>query len=77
MRKALHCPAQNAKSVCGTRVKSSLYSAGVSLCRGYAGVSEGKSVHFGFETVTEEEKAEKGEMERERVYYCFFFKLNV
>ncbi|KAK3514796.1 hypothetical protein QTP70_032198 [Hemibagrus guttatus] len=59
MRKALHCPAQNVKSVCRTRVRGSLYSAEVSICRSYAGVSEGKSVHFGFETVTEEEKAER------------------
>ncbi|MCJ8747112.1 hypothetical protein PDJAM_G00149620 [Pangasius djambal] len=59
MRKALHCSAPNVKSMCRTRVKSSLYSAEVSICRSYAGVSEGKSVHFGFETVTEEEKAER------------------
>ncbi|KAG7318160.1 hypothetical protein KOW79_017915 [Hemibagrus wyckioides] len=60
MRKALYCPARNVQSVCRTRVRGSLYySAEGSICRSYVGVSEGKDVHFGFETVTEEEKAER------------------
>ncbi|KAM9447282.1 2-methoxy-6-polyprenyl-1,4-benzoquinol methylase, mitochondrial [Clarias gariepinus] len=57
MRQALYYPNQSLTPVC--RVTHTLYSAEASMCRGYAGVSEGKDVHFGFETVTEEEKSER------------------
>ncbi|XP_051551731.1 2-methoxy-6-polyprenyl-1,4-benzoquinol methylase, mitochondrial isoform X2 [Myxocyprinus asiaticus] len=47
---------RNIHHVLGSRVKHSFCNAGITVCRGY---SDGKSTHFGFETVPEEDKAER------------------
>ncbi|XP_051966909.1 2-methoxy-6-polyprenyl-1,4-benzoquinol methylase, mitochondrial-like [Xyrauchen texanus] len=49
----------NIQHVSRSRIKHSCCNAGITVCRGYSGGSEGKTTHFGFETVPEEEKAER------------------
>ncbi len=43
-------------------VKHLCCRAGLMGCRGYSDSTEGRSTHFGFQTVPEEEKAGKGEL---------------
>ncbi|KAI7813118.1 2-methoxy-6-polyprenyl-1,4-benzoquinol methylase, mitochondrial [Triplophysa rosa] len=50
---------RNIQHVSRSRVKHSCCPAWVTVCRGYSDGTEGKSTHFGFETVPEEEKAER------------------
>ncbi|TRY84673.1 hypothetical protein DNTS_003190 [Danionella cerebrum] len=50
---------RNIHHVSRCRLKHSCCRAGITSCREYSDSSEGRSTHFGFQTIPEEEKAEK------------------
>lgn len=60
--RALSDSTRNIHHVSRCRIKHLCCRAGITGCRGYSDSTEGKSTHFGFQTVPEEEKAEKGEL---------------
>uniref|UniRef100_A0A8C1QB73 2-methoxy-6-polyprenyl-1,4-benzoquinol methylase, mitochondrial n=1 Tax=Cyprinus carpio TaxID=7962 RepID=A0A8C1QB73_CYPCA len=57
--RALSDSTRNIHHVSRCRIKHLCCRAGITGCRGYSDSTEGKSTHFGFQTVPEEEKAEK------------------
>ncbi|XP_055054536.2 2-methoxy-6-polyprenyl-1,4-benzoquinol methylase, mitochondrial [Misgurnus anguillicaudatus] len=57
--RALCESSRNINRVSRSRIKHSCCGAWLTVCRGYSDGSEGKSTHFGFETVPEEEKADR------------------
>lgn len=54
---------RNIHHVSQRRSKYLCRRAAITACRGYGDSTEGRSTHFGFQTVPEEEKTEKGELQ--------------
>jgi len=53
---------RNIHHVSRCRIKHVCCRARITGCRGYSDSTEGRNTHFGFQTIPEEEKAQKGEL---------------